>query len=260
MVASKRYRIGEFARLGAASVKTLRYYDELGLLKPAHVDARTQYRYYDSTQLRSLAAIRALKDLGATLGEIRSVLPGADSGLKRRHLLARLRNMALHSLANARRSVEWIDLELEDGGHSLAATPVVLKQRAEIRIASIRAQLRTYAEIEPVERDLTQALRPALAGEQRGVLWHRCEASGVIEGEPFVEVRGAAPRGSGFELRCLPGARVASAYCETEDVAAARTYDTIDRWVHGHDLRLDGPKRELYVGQLLEIQFPVRPA
>ena len=137
---------------------------------------------------------------------------------------------------------------------------MVLKQRGEIRIASIRARLRTYDEITPVERDLTRALHPAMAGEQRGVLWHRCEASGVIEGEPFVEVRGTAPRGSGFDLRCLPGARVASAYCEAEDDAAVRTYDAIDRWIHRHELRLDGPKREIYVGQLLEIQFPVRPA
>ena len=260
MVASKRYRIGEFAQLGAASIKTLRYYDELGLLKPAHVDARTQYRYYDATQLRDLAAIRALKDLGATLEEIRRVLLRTDAGRERRNLLARLRSAALHTLANARRSVDWIDLELEDGGHSFAETPVVLKERAEIRIASIRARLRTYAEITPVESDLTRVLHPALMGAQRGVLWHRCEASGVIEGEPFVEVRGATPRGSGFELKCLPGVRVASAYCEAEDDAAVRTYDAIDRWVHRHELRLDGPKREIYVGQLLEIQFPVRPA
>ena len=99
-----------------------------------------------------------------------------------------------------------------------------------------------------------------MAREQRGVLWHRCEASGAIEGEPFVEVRGMAPRGSGFELKSLPGARVASAYCESDDAAAFRTYDAIDRWIHRHELRLDGPKREIYVGQILEIQFPVRPA
>ncbi len=73
-----------------------------------------------------------------------------------------------------------------------------------------------------------------------------------------MEVRGTAPRGHGFELRCLPRVRVASAYCESDDATAARTYDVIDRWIHRHELRLDGPKREIYVGQLLEIQFPVR--
>jgi hypothetical protein len=53
---------------------------------------------------------------------------------------------------------------------------------------------------------------------------------------------------------------VASAYCESDDLAAARTYDAIDRWLHTHEYRLAGPKRELYVGPLLEIQFPVKAA
>ena len=258
MAACKRYRIGEFARLAATSIKTLRFYDELGLLRPVEVDARTRYRYYDAAQLRDLAAIRALKDLGASLEDIRRVVSRSDEGRERRQLLIRLRTAASHTLAAARRSIDWLDLELEGSDQSLVETPVLLKQRGEMRIASIRARLRSYDEIAPVERDLTQALLPAMAGEHRGVLWHRCEASGAIEGEPFVEVRGTAPRGSGFELRCLPGARLASAYCESDDAAAMRTYDVIDRWVHRHGLQLDGPKREIYVGQLLEIQFPVR--
>lgn len=257
---NKRYRIGEFARLGATSITTLRFYDELGLLQPVEVDVRTRYRYYDAAQLRDLAAIRALADLGASLEDIRRVLSRADGGRGRRTLLIKLRAVALHSLATTRRSLEWIDLELEDAGLSLAGTPVVLKERGEMRIASIRAQLRNYDDIAPMERDLSRALRPTMAGEQRGVLWHRCEASGAIEGEPFVEVRGATPRGSGFEIKRLPGARLASAYCESDDASALRTYDVLDRWIHRHELRLDGPKREIYVGQMLEIQFPVRPA
>jgi DNA-binding transcriptional MerR regulator len=256
----KRYRIGEFARLSATSIKTLRFYDERGLLKPVEVDARTGYRYYAAAQLRELAAIRALKDLGAPLADIRRVLSQSDPGRERRKLLIRLREMALRTVATTRRSLGWIELELEDGDHSLANTPVVLKDRGELRIASIRARLRNYDEITPMERDLTRALHPAMTGEQRGILWHRCEASGAIEGEPFAEVRGVGHQGIGFELKRLPGARVASAYCECDDTAAFRTYELIDRWIHRHELRLEGPKRELYVGQLLEIQFPVRPA
>jgi effector-binding domain-containing protein len=137
---------------------------------------------------------------------------------------------------------------------------VVLKDRAEIRIASIRATLRAYDDIVSVERELTRAVRPGWAGEIRGVLWHRCEASGVIDGEPFVELTGRGIRGAGYELKQLPGARVASAYCESDDAAAVRTYDAIDRWIHRRSLRLDGPKREICIGGILEIQFPVQSA
>ena len=40
------YRIGEFSTLTGASVKTLRYYDEINLLKPSNADKFTNYRYY----------------------------------------------------------------------------------------------------------------------------------------------------------------------------------------------------------------------
>ena len=66
MTEPKLYRIGEFARLGGASIKTLRFYDELGLLRPASVDART--RPTASTMLhssRTWGAIHSLQDLGA---------------------------------------------------------------------------------------------------------------------------------------------------------------------------------------------------
>ncbi len=72
-----RYRIGEFAYLGGVSAKTLRFYDEIGLLRPASVDARTGYRQYRPEQLEELASIVALKSLGLPLADVRSQLNGA---------------------------------------------------------------------------------------------------------------------------------------------------------------------------------------
>lgn len=256
MTETKRYRIGEFARLGGTTIKTLRFYDERGLLRPVSVDARTRYRYYEASQLKELAAIHSLQNLGASLREIQRVL--RQTGESERHrLLSKLRTAARRTLSATQRSLEWIEVELGQSASHAMAAPVVLKQRGEIRIASVRARLKSYADITPMEQELSAAVHPALAGKQRGVLWHRCEASGAIEGEPFVELRAAAPRVAAYEMKQLPGARVASAYCEIEDEAAVRTYDAIDRWIHSHSLRLNGPKREIYVGSLLEIQFPV---
>ena len=65
-----KLRIGEFARLGQVSVSALRYYSDAGLLKPAHTDRWTGYRYYDLDQLPSLNRILALKDLGLSLEDI----------------------------------------------------------------------------------------------------------------------------------------------------------------------------------------------
>ena len=67
-------RIGDFSKLSRVSIKTLRYYDEMGLLKPIEVDRFTGYRYYEFDQLPRLYRILALKDLGFSLEEIGRLL------------------------------------------------------------------------------------------------------------------------------------------------------------------------------------------
>jgi DNA-binding transcriptional MerR regulator/predicted transcriptional regulator YdeE len=70
------FSIGEFARLGAVSIRTLRHYDEIGLLSPARVDPDTGYRYYSAGQLGQLNRIFALKELGLSLTQVRKLLAG----------------------------------------------------------------------------------------------------------------------------------------------------------------------------------------
>jgi DNA-binding transcriptional MerR regulator len=81
------FKIGDFSRLGQVSVRMLRHYDELGLLKPAQVDRFTDYRYYTIEQLPRLNRILALKDLGIPLEQI-GVLLQKDPPLEQlQHLL-----------------------------------------------------------------------------------------------------------------------------------------------------------------------------
>ena len=67
-------KIGEFSRIGQVSVKTLRYYDTVGLLKPCHVDPTSGYRYYSFEMLPKLNRILALKELGLSLEQINQLL------------------------------------------------------------------------------------------------------------------------------------------------------------------------------------------
>src|SRR5512139_1807047 len=64
------FRIGDFSQLGQVSIRTLRLYDEMNLLKPAQIDKFTGYRYYAIEQLPRLNRILALKDLGLSLDQI----------------------------------------------------------------------------------------------------------------------------------------------------------------------------------------------
>lgn len=67
-------KISAFSKLTRVSVKTLRFYDNLGLLKPATVDENNGYRYYTEEQLLTVKRITALKEQGFTLEQIKPLL------------------------------------------------------------------------------------------------------------------------------------------------------------------------------------------
>lgn len=73
------YSIGLFSKMNRVTTKTLRHYDEIGLLKPAYVDDITGYRYYSSAQLVRLNQIIALKQMGVGLSNIDKVLSHPES-------------------------------------------------------------------------------------------------------------------------------------------------------------------------------------
>jgi len=81
------FSIGEFARHGRVSVRMLRHYDAIGLLRPASVDAATGYRFYRASQLAELNRIIALKDLGFTLQQVQAILAEQVSAAELRGML-----------------------------------------------------------------------------------------------------------------------------------------------------------------------------
>ena len=81
-------KIRDFARLAEVSMTTLRYYDEIGLLKPIHVDPETGYRFYTMDQLPHLHRILAFKELGLGLTQIVEIL---DEGISPEALQGMLR-------------------------------------------------------------------------------------------------------------------------------------------------------------------------
>lgn len=72
-------RIGEFSKLAKTTIKALRYYDKVGLLKPAFVDSSTSYRYYTDEQLETMRLILAYKAAGMQNDDIASILRGENA-------------------------------------------------------------------------------------------------------------------------------------------------------------------------------------
>ena len=74
--------VGNFAILCACGPRTLRYYDRVGLLKPAQVDEWTGYRYYEESQVLDYQKIRSLQSAGFTIGEIRKLLSAPEGEVR----------------------------------------------------------------------------------------------------------------------------------------------------------------------------------
>ena len=72
-------KIGEFSKLSHLTVKALRFYEREGLLIPVSIDFWTGYRFYETSQLARAAQIKAYRQLGLSIDEIRDIMNGKDA-------------------------------------------------------------------------------------------------------------------------------------------------------------------------------------
>ena len=86
----KLLKIGDFARLAGTNLRTLRYYEELGLMQPAR-RSEGGFRYYRRTDLNRLNMIRNLQELGLQLDRIGELMATREQGLSRAEFLSRVR-------------------------------------------------------------------------------------------------------------------------------------------------------------------------
>lgn len=144
-----KLKIGEFSQLMQVTVKTLRHYEQIGILKPCEVDQWTGYRYYKLEQMQQLQSIRYLKDVGFSLDEIRemmennSLVPGIEQLESKIHaceeelkiLLARRER--LHQMVDSQRKLNSMD-------------KISIQELPEIIVASHRETIPNYEAVGPM--------------------------------------------------------------------------------------------------------------
>jgi effector-binding domain-containing protein len=268
-------RIGDFSKLSRMSVKTLRFYDETGLLKPVRVDPFTGYRYYEFDQLPRLHRILALKDLGFSLLEIGRLLERELPAEQMRGMLklrqAEIRQTVQEEEGRLDRVDLWLrQIEQED---SMAKYDIVIKKIEAIKIASVRKVVPAPSEQgglwTELEGHLTiQRVRPN--GECFS-LYHDDEHKehdwDIEVCEPIVE---DLQPGRNVKVRMLPGVETMACAVHPGPFATiAEAYDAILKWVDENGYHVTGPCREVYLrgpkdpgeqndpGTVTEIQFPV---
>lgn len=102
-------RIGEFSKMSKTPITALRYYDEMGLLKPAQIDSFSSYRFYNTDQLFTLHRIQSLRQLGLSIDEIRLVLSGQHPAA----ILEKRRQELVEELTERRDQLSRIDFMLQ---------------------------------------------------------------------------------------------------------------------------------------------------
>lgn len=105
-------KIGEFSQLSQVTVKTLHHYDEIDLLKPAHIDPFTNYRYYTLEQLPRVHRIMALKELGLSLEQISLMLNKEMPNEQIRGMLRLKQAEAKQHMREVRQQLSMIEFRL----------------------------------------------------------------------------------------------------------------------------------------------------
>src|SRR5262245_10440656 len=154
------FKIGEFSKMVQVPVPTLRYYDQVGLLKPVKVDPFTGYRYYSASQLPQLHRILALKGLGFSLEQIGAVLAEGLTPEQMRGML-RLRYAQISKQPAAVEShLTEVEVRLQhiEREEQLSAYDVILKQVEPLLIASVRAILPSHSAVGTLYSEVYEAL------------------------------------------------------------------------------------------------------
>lgn len=141
-------KIGDFSKLSRISIRMLRHYDEIDLLKPEKVDAFTGYRYYDESQLLAAGRIQVLKNMGFGLSVIHEIMEKyADAAELERFLLIKRKEIEEQE-QQVRQKLRLLDSTIEwlrkDG--NIMGYDVNLKTLPERYVASVRQVIPTYAD------------------------------------------------------------------------------------------------------------------
>lgn len=242
--------IGRFSKISRLSVSSLRYYDELGLLRPAHVDPDSSYRYYRLSQVRAAEMIRLLRALDMPLEEVQRIMAEPDPA-QSRDLLNRHERRMEERIAEGQRILAYLR-RLQADSAADALPPVRAREMPPQEILAIHARAPETA-VAGTWRELAAELRAHL---------RRCQPTadtpvGAIFPDPFHDERAVsmivfipAPAGASAHGRIV-AEHLAGGLCATMRHAGPytllhRSYAHLATWMQAHGHETAGAPREIY--------------
>ena len=139
-----KLKIGEFSQMMQVTVKTLRHYEQKGLLLPDEVDEWTGYRYYSLDQMQKLQSTRDLQRLGFSLDEIKDLYDDVSHTPSVRQLTEKIKEteqQLKQLIARRNRLLDWRDSRKE----MKTMEKFSIQSLPEIIVASHREVIPNYA-------------------------------------------------------------------------------------------------------------------
>ncbi|MBZ0284718.1 MAG: MerR family transcriptional regulator [Anaerolineae bacterium] len=273
-------KIGEFSKLVQISVPTLRYYDQVGLLKPIEVDRFTGYRYYSASQLPRLHRIIALKGLGFSLEEITKALD-EDLSIEQMRGMLRLRHTQIsQELAEVQNQLQEVEVRLQqiEREEQLSTYDVILKQVEPLLVASVRAILPDHSAVGTLFAEVYEAIVPRVneaLGPHPGeggttlVLWYDQEHKDEnVDGAAAFMLRCRVPDCGRMKVHELPAATMAATVHHGSYNTIGEAHEAVLKWIEANNYRIVGADREINIynstpirrddpSYVTEIQYPV---
>jgi effector-binding domain-containing protein len=266
-------KIGDFSRLGRISVKALRYYDEIGLLKPVNVDQFTGYRYYSADQLPKLNYITVMKDMGLSLEEIATLINNSLTPAQMKDLLVLKKGELRQRLGEEQRRLEQVEkllTQIEKEG-TVPDYNIVLKKTEPQIVASMRGILPTYVDVGEFYGEIFKYLAKKFIFKPSGYTMMICHDNEYKEREVNVEIavpiKKEIPGSDKVKVYELPGLEQAACiiYKGLYD-NISESYAALMSWMEINGYEPDGQDREVFITydekdpskNVTEIQFPVK--
>jgi effector-binding domain-containing protein len=269
------FKIGDFSRLSRISVKALRYYDEIGLLKPVKVDQFTGYRYYSADQLPRLNYIVALKNMGLSLEEVATLISNELTPHQMRDIFILKKGELQQRVSEEQRRLEQVEKllkQIEKEGKMPDYQVVIKKVKPQV-IASIRAVLPSYGDIGPLYGEIfgylgSQGIMMP-AGPTIFISYDAEFKEKDVDVEAGVPISKAIPGSGRVKVYELPGIeQAACTIYKGSYEAIGEAYNALMAWIQTNGYQITGPDRELYFTNpnevkdpsenVTEIQFPVK--
>lgn len=270
-------KIGDFARLTQVSIVTLRYYDEMELLKPVKVDTFTGYRFYSVDQLPRLNRILALKDLDFSLDQIKLMLADGLAVEQLRAMLTMQKNEVEKRLSEEEQRLQRIESRLRqiEMENKMPNYDVLIKTVPAMIVASCRMIIPTNDQVPKYLGagfdDVYGYVRMHGAKDTGACfsLWY--SPSTVYENEDveaIVPIDHAIKESSRVKIYELPATQVAAVVHQGNFEDFTQGHAALLEWIDANGYKIVGPYREIYIkhdkrnldNTTTEIQFAVEKA